>query len=257
MLFASCLFFLAAQPADAQYQRGAGHFRNGRVNEAIAAFEEGTRLAPTDARSWKGLGVAHAAQGNYKKAEDPLWKACELDARDPDACYYLGLASYNLGRYENALDAYNKALKAAGDAGRVHTGLGLVLEAQGKTEAAEGELREASKITNGKSLPDSDPRVEFGAFLFRQGRIEEALPALDQAARARPDSPRAHFELARILVQKERLDEAVSRLKRAVTLDPAYGPAHLLLGRVYFRQGRVAEGEQETRVGQKLSVPKP
>ena len=128
MLFAFCLF-LAAQSADPHYQRGAHHFRNGRANEAIAAFEEGTRMAPEDARSWKGLGVAHAAQGNYKKAEHPLSRACEFDARDPDACYYLGLASYNLGRYESAFGAYNKAIKAAGDAGRARAGLGLVLGA--------------------------------------------------------------------------------------------------------------------------------
>jgi len=261
MLLALCLFFLALQPerkaANEHYQRGAEYFRSGRINDAIAAFEEATLLAPADARSWKGLGVAYAAQGNYKKAEHPLSKACEIDTRDPDACYYLGLASYNLGRYESALDAYNRALKTAGDAGRVRAGLGLVLEALGKTETAERELREATKIANRKSPPDSDPRVEFGVFLFRQGRLEEALRALEAAANARPDSARAHFELARIFVQKERLDEAVARLRQALTLDPTYGAAHLLLGRVYFRQGRVAEGEQETQAGQKLSIPKP
>jgi len=96
--------------------------------------------------------------------------------------------------------------------------------------------------------------ADMGALLQSRG---EAFGILDEAASARPDSPRAHFELARILVQYSRLDEAVARLKRAVTLDPAYGAAHLLLGRVYFRQGLVAEGERETQTGQKLSVPKP
>ena len=261
MLMPLCVFLMAAQPAHKTvndlYQQGAESFRLGRIDDAITAFEEAVRLAPADARAWKGLGVAHAARGNYKSAEQPLRKACEIDPRDPDVCYYLGLASYNLGRYENATDAYNKALKAPGDAGRARAGLGLVLEALGKADAGERELREATKIANGKSLPDSDPRVELGAFLFRQGRLEEAARVLEQAAGARPDSPRAQFELARILVQKESLHEAVERLKQALRLDPAYGAAHLLLGRVYFRLGRAAEGERETQAGQALSVPKP
>ena len=105
------LFLAAApqdprQPAGDHYQKGAAYFRNGQLNEAIAQFEEATRIAPADVRAWRSLGVTYAAQGNYRLAEGPLRKACEMDRRDQDACYYLGLASYNLGRYENAIEAY-------------------------------------------------------------------------------------------------------------------------------------------------------
>ena len=150
-----------------------------------------------------------------------------------------------------------RALKAAGGVARVRSGLGLALEALGRNEDAERELRAAIPQEDGKSIADFDPRVELGAFLYRQGRLKEALGALEESARARPDSARAFFELARALVLYGRLEDAVGRLKEAVRLDPNYAAAHLLLGRVYFRLGREAEGEHQMQIGQKLTLPKP
>jgi tetratricopeptide (TPR) repeat protein len=246
-------FAAAAAQSDDLYQQGASLLKSGRSGDAIAAFEALTRTAPSDPRGWRALGVAHASIGDYKRAAEPLRKACDLDPRDPDGCYYLGLASYNLGRYDGAVMAYTKALKASGRTGRAHTGLGLTYEALGRTADAERELREGVAQHDGRGLPDSDARVEYGAFLFRQGRLDDALKTLEAS---RPDSPRAHFEVARILSQKGDLDSAASRLEKAIALDPQYAAAHLLLGRVYFRMGRTAEGERQTGLGQKLSAPK-
>ena len=233
-----------------RYEQGAAYLKRGQFQEAIQAFEELTRIEPANPRGWKGLGVTHASQGAYRLAESPLRKACELDASDQDACYYFGLASYNLGRYETALAAYKKALNAKGQVSRVHAGVGLTFEALGRDAEAEMELRQAVQRADGKSAADFDPRVELGAFLFRQGREHEALDALERAVKTRPDSPRGHFEMARALLQRGRLDDAVDHLKRAVTLDPAFTAAHLLLGRTLYRLGRDAEAEPHLlRVG--------
>lgn len=249
------VFFVWSQSGTAEeyYRKGAAYFERGQYKEAVAQFEAATRLAPADARAWKSLGVIHAAQGNFKPAEGPLRTACQLDPRDKDACYYLGLASYNLGQYESALDAYTKALRSTSPIGRVHSGMGLVLEALGRSADAERELREALKSGNGQSVPGFDPEVELGAFLFRQGRLEEALRILNEAAKSRPDSARAHFELARTLVQFGRLDDAASHLEKAVASDPSDAAVHLLLGRVYYRLGRDVDGDHHTRTGQTLT----
>ena len=259
MLTVVLLFLVAASPQDQKlaeehYDKGAAYFRSGQLNEALTEFEQATRLAPADVRAWKGLGTAYAAQGNFRLAEGPFRKACEIDPQDQDACYYLGLASYNLSRYEGAIAAFGKALKSGGPVARVHSALGRALEALGHDEEAERELREAINKDDGKSTPDLDPHLEIGTFLFRHGRLEEALRILGEAVKARPGSARANFELARTMVQFGQLAEAAGHLKEAVRLDPSYTAAHLLLGRVYFRLGRVAEGERQTQIGRQLAT---
>ena len=82
-------------------------------------------------------------------------------------------------------------------------------------------------------------------FLFRQGRLEEALRPLEATVKEQPGAARAHGELGRVLLQLGRLEAATARLARAVELDPKYRAARLLLGRAYLRLGRTAEGERE------------
>ena len=239
------------------YKRGAAEVGSGQLTVALEEFQAAIRLAPEDARGWKGLGIANGAAGDFSSAEPALRKACDLDPGDEDSCYLLGRASYELNRFAKALEAYQKALRSATRIARVHSGLALTLEALGRNEEAERELREAIRLDDGKSLPGSDPRIELGAFLLRQGRLNEALTALRAAVKARPDSARAHFELGRAMLQVDRLEDASGQLRQAIALNANYAPAHLLLGKVYFRMGCRAEGALQTRLGQKLTAPQP
>src|SRR5262249_16780636 len=102
----------------------------------------------------------------------------------------------------------------------------------------------------GPSPNTEDPRVDYGAFLFRQGRVEEALRPLEQAVHDAPVSARANIELGRVLLHLNRLDDAAAHLEKAVPADPGNWNAHLLLGRAYLQLGRTNQGEREMRLGQ-------
>src|SRR4051794_28351492 len=95
-----------------------------------------------------------------------------------------------------------------------------------------------------------DPKVDLGAFLFRQGRTEEALGPLEKAVQEAPASSRANTELGRVLLHTGKLDAAATHLERAVVIDPANWNAHLLLGSAFLRLGRTEDGEREMRLGQ-------
>jgi tetratricopeptide (TPR) repeat protein len=123
-----------------------------------------------------------------------------------------------------------------------YTGLGLDVE-------AERHFRQAIARYGGTSSSPDDPRLDYGVFLMRQGRIQEALEPLHQAVSASPDSARANAELGRALLELNRPEAALGPLERSVNLDPKAWTARLLLGRVYFRLGRNEEGERETRLG--------
>jgi len=58
--------------------------------------------------------------------------------------------------------------------------------------------------------------IDYGVYLFRQGRAEEAIVPLDAAARRHPDSFRAQLELGCVQLALDRLDEAAAHLQRAV-----------------------------------------
>jgi tetratricopeptide (TPR) repeat protein len=241
----------ASEPAsaDAHFYLGIAQYQAGRPQRAIPPLTRATKLSPRRAAAWKALGLAHAAAGDLPAAEEPFRKACDIDPRNELACYYLGRNLQAQNRFEPAVSAFRRALDHERDANRwlVRRGLALALEAQGSIDEAEREYRQSVE-----HLPpdaDPDPRIDYGVFLFRQGRAEAAIGPLEAAAAARPSSAQARFQLARVLSQLNRLDAAAQHLEAAVAADPKHYAAHLLLGQVYVRLGNKDKAAPHLRIG--------
>ncbi len=203
-----------------------------------------------DASEWKRLGLALAAEKKITAAVGPLTKACELDPKDEEACYYFARMLHALGRWDEACAPFEKALRAAPKRmlARVHRAVALNLMALGHTVEAEQHFKAAIAMRkDAESLPE-DPRVDYGAFLFRQGRTDEALQLLRETVRDAPKSARAHAELGRVLLHSGKADAAVERLEQAIELDPSAPSIRLLLGRAYLQMGRVDEGQQQLQL---------
>lgn len=205
---------------------------------------------PTPAAAWMALGMARAAEGNLEAALEPFRRACEMDPEHPDTCYYLGRNLFALNRHDLAVQPLETALRASTRASRwrVHRALARNFEVLGRADEAEAHFRESIRLRRGQASAGEDPRIDYGAFLFRQGRAAEALAPLEQAA-ASPGSARAHAELGRVLLDLGRADAAAASLERAVAANPSDWAARLLLGKAYYRLGRTADGDRETRLG--------
>jgi len=216
-------------------------------------------IDPDTARREMALGLRTAAGGRLEAALGPFAKACELAPKDEDACYYLGRTFYTLGRYDEAREPFEKALRAVekalraapkGSAARVHRAAALNFVGLGRAEEAERHFREAIRLHRGAAAAGEDPRIDYGAFLARQGRAEEALPPLEQAVRAAPKSARATIALGRVLLEMGKPAAAAARLEKGLALDQASWNARLLLGKAYLQLGRTEEGERQLRLGQ-------
>lgn len=200
------------------------------------------------AAEWRQLGLARISDGDLKSATPALQQACELEEKPGDSCYFLARNLHALGEFEAARKAFDVALKAAQPSmrARVLRAAALNYSALGMEREAERDFRQA--VALGPSETE-DARVDWGAFLFRQGRLAEAAIVLDAAVRANLTSARANLEHGRVLLQLNRLDAAAERLEKAVTLNPRDWNAHLLLGRAYQRLGRDADAERELAAG--------
>ena len=58
--------------------------RAGRSHEAVERYQAATRLAPSEARWWAGLGIALEADGQSATAHDAYLKARSLPGLPPE-----------------------------------------------------------------------------------------------------------------------------------------------------------------------------
>ena len=203
--------------------------------------------APSSAAEWKAEGIAQTNARKMDAAAKAFEKACDLDSNDEDACYYFARTLFTLDQWERAREPFAKALRAASKPGRarVHRAIALNSIALGDTASAERHFRQAIALNPGPKLLRDDPRLDYGAFLFREGRLSEASPVLQEAVSAMPRSPRAHTEFGRVLLHLGKPDAAAASLEKAVNLDPRSSTARLLLGRAYIQLGRSEEGRRQ------------
>ncbi len=221
-------------------EQGADLFRQGQWEPARQHLEAAVQNKP-DAFCWKSLGVVYAALGDTRRAEPPFAKACRMNPKEPDACYFWARSLYALDRFADSLTALDR--DPTPPSARSLTARGQALDALGRPDA-EAAFRQALKFSDTPAEPD--PRLGLAAFLTRQGRIPEALSLLRSAPPAYQQLAAYHYQLGRALAQQEQWAAAAEALRNAVSLKPAYPEAHGLLSRVYYRLGDTTQGARHS-----------
>jgi len=186
-------------------------FNAGRLEEAAAAYARAAELEPGNPQYWKALGVVYAKGSDYRASIEPFAKACMLNERLLDACYYQGRGLYAVDRYADALAPLEKALKNDAVKSRAEAALGQALEALGRYDEAEKRLKSAVAR---RDSHDAQARVAYSQFLRRQGRPGESCEVLQSAKAAGGEE--FYFELGLALYQAERYADALKALEKAV-----------------------------------------
>src|SRR5207302_2701504 len=133
----------------------------GDAAEKIRYWEEIVSANPRDAHANRMLGRAYNMQENTDEAAKYFAIACQLNSMEPDACYWLGLADYDLSRFTESLIALQSALKSgASDRAWTLRGIARTLEALGRNSEAEKSYKQAAGMGNVQAQTD------YAMFLF-------------------------------------------------------------------------------------------
>jgi tetratricopeptide (TPR) repeat protein len=131
------------------------------------------------------------------------------------------------GHLETAITRYQESI-AWHPTAEAHTFLGWTYSFQDRLDEAIGECKKAIALD-----PDfGNPYNDIGSYLFKQGKLDEAIPWLERALEAKRYEPRhfPHCNLGRIYWAKGMLNRAIAEFERALALDPESRFAQAALG---------------------------
>jgi tetratricopeptide (TPR) repeat protein len=160
----------------------------------------------------------------------------------------LGALEMVKGHYDAARDAFHAALAADPELDVAYVGLAQTYAREANDTEAIHVLEPVREKRRGHYLLE----YYFGLLASRLGREQEAIAALENAARLTPESPDPFFELGKLYESQQNWLRAREAFERAVELNPQLAPAHYQLTRVYARLGLKLKAEQEAQLTRAL-----
>jgi tetratricopeptide (TPR) repeat protein len=176
---------VVVDPGD-HFSKGEAHYKGRQYEPAVKELKEAIKQSPDWDDPHYVLALSLTELDRLKEAIESYKKVIELAIKDEPkilSYYNMGNAYADLGEYENAVRAYQEAIKLDATLSKPHNNLGLAYAALNRMEDAVAEFREAVRL--------------------------------------KPDYAEAHFNLGVAYVQLGKKPEALEQQKRLVTLKPA------------------------------------
>ena len=169
------------------------------------------------------------------------WRRVQVALAAAIGLALIALTWFQVATWRDDISLYRHAIAAVPGNYIAYYNLASALEAQGKTDEAVIQLREAVRVR-----PYYVPaRAELGQLLASQGHTAEALQELQTAVRLRPDDPVAHFRLGSVLGSLGRTNDAATEFAETVRLQPNNPDAHYNLALALAQQDHVSDAARE------------
>jgi tetratricopeptide (TPR) repeat protein len=180
-----------------------------------------------------------------------------INPYDGDAYYRLGLATFTLGRYDQAENAFAQAQRYLPGSAVAHyfKGLAMLLARSDdilgisdfRLRAIQRELETARELDPHLHVTDAYLQFLNGLQLRNQEKYREAISPLRRAADALPDLAIIDKVLAACYFQVGDLPQAVASAKRGFELDPSDVDLAYMLGVAHARLEQFNEMESYAR----------
>ena len=212
---------------------GAALKRQGKLQEAVQAFDKAIQHKPDYAQAYSNRGVALQELGQLKEAVRSCDKAIQFKPDYAEAHSNRGNALRDLDQQEEAVRSYDKAIQLKLDYAEAHNNRGVALQELGQLKESVDSYNKAIQLK-----PDYAEAHSNLCYIYeKHNMLVELKSALHQAQEILPkDNPHFLYNLAKFASREKRFEDACYILESIVTekLPPLLRQEHSeLLGKTY------------------------
>jgi predicted O-linked N-acetylglucosamine transferase (SPINDLY family) len=219
---------------------GLDAHKRGDLARAEALYVQALKADPKQGDALHYLGFLHRQKGNAEAAVRLIGEAIEV-APNATAHRHLADALQALGRLQEAVVQYDKALELKSDLAAAWDGRGTALQNLGNQDAALASY-ERSLALNPKA---ADTWNNYGKAQRAMKRPNDAIAAFDRAIALDPAHIGAITSRGMAFFDMKAYDEALGCFVHALTLNPDSPDAHYARGILHVKHRRYAEAAIE------------
>jgi len=236
---------------------GGVFFLDGKYLNSAIAMKKADALGALDERGRFTLAMAYVALNHRDWARPELDQLAGSDPRNALYPYWLSRLDYDAQQFNAAIVHARKAIGLDPNFMKAYDNLGLCYEALGKYDDAMQAYQEAVRLNRPSRTPSPWPALNAGALLVKLSRPEEAEKYLRESLQDDPRFPQAHYQMGALFEKQHKDAEALRELKQAATLNPSYAEPYYLLGKIYRRQGNRKDAETAWNTFERLKKEHP
>ena len=237
------------------YLRGLEYLRQPVTAESLSnarrTFEQVIAGDPAYAHAYSALCqvslqeyLLYRDASHIRTAKADCVKALELDSGSRDTLFAFGELYRATGEYERSEETFNELLMRR-PTPRALVGLAQTKAAMGDLAEAESAFRNAIKREPG----GWQNSMAYGEFLYRQGRYDEALTALERVVELSPDNARAYLLIGACHDYLGDMDASLAATLKSIEISPTRaGYRDLALTYYYMGAYDLAAGAYEKAV---------
>ena len=214
---------------DHALMKAKSHIKKNEVIEAKKLYQVILQAFPKNLRAHQGLTalnktaqkntsqsipqetvdqlVNHYNQGKFLTVID---QAQDLTNEYPKAFVVwnlLGASIAQIGKLDQAIEAYNKALSIKPDYAEAYSNMGLTLKDQGKLDQAIEAYNKALSFKPNSAVMYNN----MGNVFQDQGKLDQAIEAYNKALSIKPDYADAHQNLSLTLIKTGKIKEGLDK----------------------------------------------
>ena len=187
-------------------------------------FNEASKLLvgfPKSVNLYNIIGVTSKDLGKLDEAISAYTKALSIKPDFADGYYNMANAFQSQGKLDEAIEAYTKALSIKPDYAEAYSNIAVIFKDQDRLDEAIEAFNKAISIK-----PDyAEAFYNMSLALIYVGKIEESIQAFNKALSIKPDFAEAYYNMGTLLKEQEKIQEALQAYKKAHSLKPDFAEA--------------------------------
>ncbi len=200
--------------------KGVEYWKEGHLDTACTPLREALEIAEKcgdkahQVMCHKAIALVKSDSGNEEEAIHAYYRVIELGLETVTIWNNIGSLYQIISKYDDALLAFNNALRLEPHDPVSWNGLGGVYAGTGRLEEAIDSYRKAIQFNSSYMTP----WVKLGDVLLRQNRIEDALYAYMRTVEMDNKNVHAWSEIGSIFFKAGSYEQAVDAYKKALRL---------------------------------------
>lgn len=224
--------------SEGYYNRGVAFSQMGRTYEAVQDYSMAVNLSPKFYNAHLNLGLALEALKDHDQAVQSFTQAIDIEPNNAYGYNNRAFSLMNAGKLNAGLKDCEKAIALDPNLPEIHNIRGLIFDKLGKAKKAVNSFKIALQLKPGSV----QFQVNLAKNLNELNDYEQALKYCNQAVESHPNTPDAHFNRGIALQGLMRFEDAIKSYDRTIELAPKFCDAFCNRGICFHQLERVEKG---------------